>query len=120
MSTDSAAPKWLAPLLAAVDHIDAPDLMPQAADAPAGARQSAVLVLSHQAGVFEEIGAFALGVHPLDVMDQADALHRAITMPQEERRARLNASRAVVERNDAGRWLDQQLQDVEQIRTDRD
>ena len=45
MSTDSAAPQWLAPLLAAVDHIDAPDLMPQAADAPAGARQSAVLVL---------------------------------------------------------------------------
>ena len=77
--------------------------------------RDAVLVLSHQAGVFEEIGAFAVGVHPLDVMDQADALHRAIHMPREERRARLNASRAVVERNDAGRWLEQQLQDVEQL-----
>jgi len=77
--------------------------------------RDAVLVLSHQAGVFEEIGAFALGVHPLDVMEQADALHRALRMPVEERRARLNASRAVVERNDAGRWLEQQLQDVEQI-----
>ncbi|MDP9181476.1 MAG: trehalose-6-phosphate synthase, partial [Actinomycetota bacterium] len=81
--------------------------------------RDAVLVLSHQAGVFEEIGAFALGVHPLDVMEQAGALHHALTMPLEERRARLNASRAVVERNDAGRWLDQQLQDVAQIRSDR-
>jgi trehalose 6-phosphate synthase len=78
--------------------------------------RDAVLVLSHQAGVFEEIGAFALGVHPLDVMEQAEALHRAITMPAEERRARLSASRAVVERNDADRWLEQQLQDVDQIR----
>ena len=77
--------------------------------------RDAVLVLSHQAGVFEEIGAFALGVHPLDVMEQADALYRAINLPLEERRARLNASRAVVERNDAGRWLEQQLLDVEQI-----
>jgi trehalose 6-phosphate synthase len=81
--------------------------------------RDAVLVLSHQAGVFEEIGAFALGVHPLDVMEQADALYRAIHLPAEERRARLNASRAVVERNDADRWLEQQLQDVEQIRAQR-
>ena len=79
--------------------------------------RDAVLVLSHQAGVFEEIGAFSLAVHPLDVMDQADALHRAIHLPLEERRARLNASRAVVERNDADRWLEQQLQDVDQIRS---
>ena len=81
--------------------------------------RDAVLVLSHQAGVFEEIGAFALGVHPLDVMEQAGALHHALTMPQEERRARLRHSRAVVERNDAGRWLEQQLQDVAQIWSDR-
>ena len=77
--------------------------------------RDAVLVLSHQAGVFEEVGAFALGVHPLDVMEQAGALHRALGMPVDERRARLNASRAVVERNDAGRWLDLQMQDVAQI-----
>jgi trehalose 6-phosphate synthase len=81
--------------------------------------RDAVLVLSHQAGVFEEIGAFAVGVHPLDVMEQAGALYRALNMPVPERRARLNASRAVVERNDAGRWLEQQLQDVEQIWSQR-
>jgi trehalose 6-phosphate synthase len=81
--------------------------------------RDAVLVLSHQAGVFEEIGAFSLGVHPLDVMDQAHALYRALTMPREERGARLRASRAVVERNDAVRWLEMQLADVAQLRAQR-
>lgn len=75
-----------------------------------------VLVLSQQAGVFEELGAFALGVHPLDILDQAGALYRALTMPQAERHERLHASRAVVERNDATRWLDQQLQDIATLR----
>ncbi len=81
--------------------------------------RDAALVLSRQAGVFEEIGAFALGVHPLDVMDQADALYRALVMPVEERHALLQASRAVVERNDAGRWLEMQLADVELLRSQR-
>lgn len=81
--------------------------------------RDAVLVLSRQAGVFEEVGAFSLGVHPLDVMDQADALHRALVMPAEERRARLRASQAVVERNDAVRWLEMQLQDVVVLRAQR-
>jgi trehalose 6-phosphate synthase len=81
------------------------------------AQRDAVLVLSHQAGVFEELGHFALGVHPLDVIDQADALHRALVMPVAERHALLQASRRIVERNDAGRWLEEQLRDIEALRT---
>jgi 8-oxo-dGTP pyrophosphatase MutT (NUDIX family) len=41
----ATAPEWLAPLLAAVDTADATALLPQAAQAPRGARRSAVLVL---------------------------------------------------------------------------
>jgi 8-oxo-dGTP pyrophosphatase MutT (NUDIX family) len=41
----ATAPEWLAPLLAAVDAADATALLPQAAQAPRGARRSAVLVL---------------------------------------------------------------------------
>jgi trehalose-6-phosphate synthase len=40
-------------------------------------------------------------------------------MPREERGARLRASRAVVERNDAVRWLEMQLADVAQLRAQR-
>jgi trehalose 6-phosphate synthase len=80
------------------------------------AERDCVLVLSHQAGVFEELGHFALAVHPLDVIEQADVLHRAIVMPGPERSARLQASREVVERNHAGRWLEEQLRDIESLR----
>ncbi|HUR50591.1 MAG TPA: trehalose-6-phosphate synthase [Mycobacteriales bacterium] len=81
------------------------------------AERDAVLVLSHQAGVFEELGHFAVAVHPLDVIEQADALYRALVMPAAERRARLHASRAIVERNHAGRWLEEQLRDIESLRS---
>jgi trehalose 6-phosphate synthase len=80
------------------------------------AERDCVLVLSHQAGVFEELGHFAVAVHPLDVIEQAQALHRALVMPQGERHARLQASREVVERNHAGRWLEEQLRDIETLR----
>jgi len=75
-----------------------------------------VLVLSDQAGVHAELGAFALGVHPLDLLSQAEGLHRALTMSEPERHERAKACRAVVERNDAGRWLQQQLDDIAALR----
>jgi trehalose 6-phosphate synthase len=80
------------------------------------AERDCVLVLSHQAGVFEELGHFAIAVHPLDVIEQADALYRALVMPAAERRARLQASREIVERNDVGRWLEEQMRDIDALR----
>ena len=47
-----------------------------------------VLVLSHQAGAWEELsldGGGALGVNPFDVAGTADALHAALTMDAAER-----------------------------------
>ena len=38
-----------------------------------------VLVLSHEAGAWEELSEAALGVNPFDVAGTADALHRALT-----------------------------------------
>jgi trehalose 6-phosphate synthase len=42
-----------------------------------------VLVLSENAGVYEELGEWALSVNPLDVSGQADALHAARLEPAE-------------------------------------
>lgn len=77
-----------------------------------------VLVLSEPAGVFEEIGSFSLGVNPFDVLDQADALDRALRMPVEERHARAEACREVVLRNDLDRWLGEQLRHLAALRED--
>ena len=70
-----------------------------------------VLVLSHQAGAWEELalaGGGALGVNPFDVAGTADALHDALAMDAPERAARAAALRAAVRgRTSADWWADQ-------------
>jgi len=70
-----------------------------------------VLVLSHEAGAWEELalaGEGALGVNPFDVSGTADALHTALSMPPAERARRAGALRAAVRgRTSADWWADQ-------------
>ena len=47
--------------------------------------KNGVLVLSENAGAHEELGEHALTVNPYDIDEQADAIHEALTMPEEER-----------------------------------
>ena len=75
-------------------------------------RRDGVLVLSENTGAHQELGAFAVTVYPFDVRQQADALHEALTMPADQRRGRLAAAAAVVERNDIARWFAAQLADL--------
>jgi trehalose 6-phosphate synthase len=73
--------------------------------------QDGVLVLSREAGAWEELelgGDGALGVNPFDVTGTADALHAALTMSSGERAARAGALRsAVLGRTAADWWADQ-------------
>jgi trehalose 6-phosphate synthase len=70
-----------------------------------------VLVLSREAGAWEELelgGQGALGVNPFDVAGTADALHTALTMEPSARAARAAALRsAVMGRTSADWWADQ-------------
>jgi trehalose 6-phosphate synthase len=68
-----------------------------------------VLVLSREAGAWEELSGGALGVNPFDVSGTADALHRALSMDPEERRSRAACLRAVVQGRSAADWLADQL-----------
>jgi len=76
-------------------------------------RRDGVVALSENTGAHEELGAFAVTLHPFDVQQQADALYEALTMPPAERHDRLQACAAIVRRNDVGRWLTRQLRDLE-------
>ncbi|MBI3453244.1 MAG: alpha,alpha-trehalose-phosphate synthase (UDP-forming) [Rhodospirillales bacterium] len=62
-----------------------------------------VLVLSQFAGAAQELTS-ALIVNPLDADEVAEAMHRALTMPLEERRERWEASMAVLRAHDIGAW----------------
>jgi trehalose 6-phosphate synthase len=75
-------------------------------------RRDGVLALSENTGAHEELGAFAVTLHPFDLQQQADALYEALLMPAEERRARREACVKVVEQNDVAKWLQMQLADI--------
>jgi trehalose 6-phosphate synthase len=74
--------------------------------------QDGVLILSENTGAFEELGAFALGVNPFDIEQQAEAIHEALTMDVEARRARNEAIRTVVDVNSVERWVSAQFADI--------
>jgi trehalose 6-phosphate synthase len=74
-----------------------------------------VLVLSENAGAHEELGRWALTVNPVDVYGQAQALYAALTMPVEERRRRLDETRAHVREHDLAAWIAAQLDDLDSL-----
>ncbi|MEO7555556.1 MAG: trehalose-6-phosphate synthase [Acidimicrobiales bacterium] len=73
-------------------------------------QRAAALVLSTEAGVWDELGSHgALGVNPFDVRGTAAALHAALSMDNDERRRRHAAIKAVVVARSPTDWLADQL-----------
>lgn len=75
-------------------------------------QQNGVLVLSEFAGVVHELGEFALEVSPFDVHSTAEALHQALTMPEDERKQRAEAMRQQVRHATVQVWFNRQLADA--------
>jgi trehalose 6-phosphate synthase len=84
-------------------------------EAPLLNARDGVLILSENTGSSEELAEWALTVNPFDVYGQAEAIHAALTMPVEERRARIEATRAHVRENDLAQWIAAQLADLDRI-----
>ena len=78
-----------------------------------------VLALSENAGAYEELGEFAVTLHPFDIQQQADAMFAALTMDRSERRDRLAGAATVVRENDVAKWLRDQLRDIGELREAR-
>ncbi|MDQ1441404.1 MAG: trehalose 6-phosphate synthase [Acidimicrobiaceae bacterium] len=74
-----------------------------------------VLALSENTGAYEELGAFAVTLHPFDVQQQADALFAALTMERRERRERRLACAAIVRENTVAKWLHEQMLDLRHL-----
>ncbi len=71
-----------------------------------------VQILSEGAGAHEELGEHALSVNPFDVDEQADAIHRALTMPEDERRRRSEALEQIIFSNTIEDWAEAQMRDI--------
>jgi trehalose 6-phosphate synthase len=83
-----------------------------AKEGPALNRRRGVLVLSENAGAFEEMGQYALRVNPFDLAQTADALSVALQMSETERARRARGMRAVIARASPQAWVDAQLRDL--------
>jgi trehalose 6-phosphate synthase len=68
-----------------------------------------VLVLSTEAGAWEELFEVALGVHPFDISATAAALDTALRMPAAERAGRAARLREVAAARTSRDWLTEQL-----------
>jgi trehalose 6-phosphate synthase len=84
-----------------------------AKEAPLVNERDGVLILSENAGAHEELGDWALTINPFDVEAQAEAIHEALVMPQQERRERIEAIREHVREHDVAGWLETQLDDLD-------
>jgi trehalose 6-phosphate synthase len=71
--------------------------------------RDAVLALSPEAGAWERLHEPCLRVTPFDLAGTADVLHRALTMPADERRDRATRLRALAEARTPEHWLADQL-----------
>ena len=72
-----------------------------------------VSLLSENTGAHEELLDFALSVNPFDVQEQADAIHRALTMSPEERAWRAQGLKEIIRSRNPGDWVDDQLADID-------
>ena len=82
-------------------------------------QRNGVVVLSRGAGSYNELRQGVLGIEPLDIESTAAALWQALQMPEGERRARARHLRKVVEEHDLRAWLDDQLEDLEELAAER-
>ena len=86
-----------------------------AKEAPLVNHRDGVVVLSQNAGAYEELAPWVVAVDPFDVAGQAEALHEALSLSEEERRSRAGSIRAHVRKHDLTEWLDLQLADLDRV-----
>ncbi|MFF0063708.1 trehalose-6-phosphate synthase [Streptomyces sp. NPDC005279] len=86
-----------------------------AKEIPVVSDNGCALVLSREAGAYEDLGADALVVNPYDVTGTADALHEALTMPDNERLRRTERLAAAATALPPQKWFLDQLQALREV-----
>lgn len=80
-----------------------------AKEVPVVSDEGCVLVLSREAGAYEELGEEAIGVNPYDIGGTAEALHSALSMPAGERAERAKRLAAAATALPPAKWFLDQL-----------
>ena len=88
-----------------------------AKEAPAVNTRDGVLMLSENTGSHQELFDYVISVNPFDIQEQADAIHRALTMDPEQKRQWAEGLREIIFSRNPGDWVDDQLKDIEAARS---
>ena len=86
-----------------------------AKEAPLVNERGGALILSENAGAHEELGQWAISINPFDVEGQAEAIHAALELSEEERLERQRRIRAHVRDNDVAAWIAALLDDFDRV-----
>ncbi len=81
---------------------------------PEFSERPGVLILSEFAGAAQEL-SHAIHVNPYDVDDVAQAINRALEMPDAERRKRIDAMQGRLRKQDSGAWARRFLRDLDKV-----
>jgi trehalose 6-phosphate synthase/phosphatase len=81
---------------------------------PEYAERPGVLVLSEFAGAANEL-SHAIQVNPYDVDEVANALNRALEMPDDQRRTRINVMQMRLRKQDSRAWAARFLHDLDKV-----
>ncbi|ATL28693.1 alpha,alpha-trehalose-phosphate synthase (UDP-forming) [Streptomyces formicae] len=81
-----------------------------AKEVPVVSDEGCALVLSREAGAYEELGEDALCVNPYDISATAEALHAGLSMPADERAERTKRLAAAATALPPARWFLDQLE----------
>ncbi|WP_369260329.1 trehalose-6-phosphate synthase [Streptomyces sp. R35] len=84
-----------------------------AKEVPVVSDEGCALVLSREAGAYEELGEDAIVVNPYDVIGTARALHEALSMPPHERAERTKRLAAAATALPPAQWFLEQLHELE-------
>ena len=87
-----------------------------AKEGPVVNERNGVVVLSERTGARQQLQTGAIVISPYDIYATAEALHNALTMPEEERTERANRLRWTIEREDIADWLCRQLEALRELR----
>ncbi|MFH8438244.1 trehalose-6-phosphate synthase [Streptomyces sp. NPDC018007] len=85
-----------------------------AKEVPVVSDRGCALVLSREAGAYEELGEDAITVNPYDVTGTAEALHEALTMPGDERSDRTERLAGAATALPPQQWFLDQLEALRQ------
>ncbi|HEX9013117.1 MAG TPA: trehalose-6-phosphate synthase, partial [Anaerolineaceae bacterium] len=86
-----------------------------AKEGPVVNRCSGVVVLSERTGARQQLEPGALVISPCDVYATAEALHQALTLPQQTRSEYAERLRRLVEHEDITDWLCRQLEEIRDL-----